>query len=71
MLHTDQQHMLNEMLDDPAELIVDSKSHHAALYTTPDGDALLMSGDFSGPEEEMEDKIHRFAEQMKSSPRRY
>lgn len=70
MLHTDQKHMIDKMLDDPAELIVDAPSHHAALYTTPGGDALLLSGDLSGSEEELEDKIHRFAEQMKSTGRR-
>lgn len=71
MLHTDQKHMLDEMLDDPAEMIVDAPSHHAALYTTHGGDALLLGGDLSGPQEELDDKIHRFAEQMKRSPRRY
>lgn len=70
MLHTDQKHMTDKMLDDPSELIVDAQSNNCALYTTPEGDALLLRGDLSGTQEELDDKIHRFAKQMKATGRR-
>lgn len=59
MLHTNQRRMLDAMLEDPNELVVESKSRHAALYTTPEGDAVLLEGDFSGPQEEQDAQIHR------------
>lgn len=68
MIHrTTQRKMADEMLNDPDELIVESKSKHAALYSTPNGDAVLMSGDLSGPQEEMDVKVQRFARQMRST----
>lgn len=69
MLHTNQKHMLDELLEDPNELIVDSPSHHAALYTNDKGDSVLMVGDLSGNDQDT--KIKRFAEQMKRTNGRY
>lgn len=65
MLHTDQRHMIDEMLEDPSELIVDSRSRHAALYTTDKGDSVLMIGDLSG--EDQDTKIQNFAKQMRAN----
>lgn len=69
MQHTDQSHMIDELLEDPEELIVDSPSHHAALYANAKGDTVLMVGDLSG--EDQDTKIHRFAEQMKRTNGRF
>lgn len=71
MFHSDLKHMIDALIEHPEGMIVDSKSKHAALYTTPDGDAVLLEGDLSGPRKEMDDKIQRFADQMKKTPKRY
>jgi hypothetical protein len=69
MLHTNQRRMQDEMLEDPSELIVDSPTHHAALYTNNKGDSVLMVGDLSGDDQDT--KVRRFAEQMKRTNGRY
>lgn len=64
MHHSDMKHMLDDMIEHPDEMIVDSPSKRAALYTTSEGEAVLLEGDFSGPEEEQDEDIHQFVNRI-------
>lgn len=59
MLHSRLQDMLDEMLSDPDELFIASKSRRSALIALKDGTTFLIEGDFSGTQEECEAEARR------------
>lgn len=59
MRHRSLRELLDEMLDDPRELFITSKSKHCALVTLKDDTTLLLYGDFSGTPEECEAEVRR------------
>lgn len=70
MRHTDQEHMMDEMLNKPDGMVVESRSRKSALYISGNGDAVFVDGDFSGSKDEVDDRVRRFAKQMKDTSRR-
>ncbi|HVI80834.1 MAG TPA: hypothetical protein VM715_22315 [Candidatus Acidoferrum sp.] len=59
MLHRNLREMLDEMLNDPDELLITSNSKHFALITLRDGTTLFLEGDFSGTTQECEAEVRR------------
>ena len=59
MRHAIFQNMQDELLEDPDEIIITSKSKKAALYGKRDGEMILLGGDFSGTPEECEAEVRR------------
>lgn len=57
MFRTDQKHMLDDAIDHPRDLLVTSKSKNAALLDTENGNAVFMTGDFSGSMRDLEDTV--------------
>jgi hypothetical protein len=70
MLHRHLQDLLDEMLDDPNELFIDSKSKHAALIVLKDGSSFLIEGDFSGSPKQCEAEARRILSDNHISNRR-
>lgn len=69
MRHTDQQHMMDEMLSRPDAMVVESRSRRSALYISGNGDATFVNGDFTGPKKETDERIRRFTKQMRDTSR--
>lgn len=58
MRHSTLQNMLDELMEDPEEIIISSNSKHAVLYGNGDK-TLILTGDFSGTPEECEAEVRR------------
>lgn len=59
MYRSDQPHMLDDMFDHPKDIFVSSRSKHAALISTGEDNAVLLTGDFSGNMKENEAEVRR------------
>ena len=59
MRHAIFSHMLDELLEDPDEIVISSPSKRTVLYGRKDGPMEILSGDFSGTPEECEAEIRR------------
>ncbi len=70
MLHSRLQDMLDEMLSNPDELFIASKSRRSALIALKDGSTFLIEGDFSGTQAECEAEARRILGGAGSRPRR-
>lgn len=58
MIHSRLKDMVDELLEDPEELFIESKSKHCALVTIK-AHTFLLRGDFSGTPEECEAEVYR------------
>jgi hypothetical protein len=70
MLHSRLQDMLDEMLSDPDELFIASKSRRSALISLRDGTTFFIEGDFSGTQEECEAEARRILSDTQRNSRR-
>ena len=70
MLHRHLQDLLDDMLEDPHESFIGSKSKHAALIVLKDGTSFLIEGDFSGTEQQCEAEARRILRANRITPRR-
>jgi len=61
MRHCTIQTMLDELMENPEEILVTAASQHCALYGRSDGDGSMrfLVGDFSGSPEEREAEARR------------
>lgn len=70
MFHSDIQHMIDDMIDHPDEMMISSNSQHCAMYSTEDGALLFLQGDFSGTEEEQEAEVRRIMDDLNFTERK-
>lgn len=70
MLHGRLQDMLDEMLDNPNELFIESNSRHSALVSLRDGRSFLIQGDFSGTPAQCEAEARRILRETNTRNRK-
>lgn len=59
MRHSNLQNMLDDLMENPDEIIISSNSKHYALYENGNGEARLITGDFSDDPEACEAEVRK------------
>ena len=67
MIHRRLKDMLDEMLEDPDELFIQSNSKHCALIALKDGTTFFIEGDFSGTQDQCEAEARRILNGLKTN----